>query len=223
MVEDISRHSVTRKLGRRVRGSDLAAARTPARDRRAARRLLRLRRAVRACRASTKVRRATARCRRSSAPRIASIRTIELYGNWGRGFHSNDARGVVNTATPVQGLSKGTGEEVGARFELGNFNITTTYWWLELDSELKFVGDSNSVEPGAATRRRGYEVVGFWRPLPWLAIDAVWTGSRARYVDSPDGVLRRRRGRERRRARHVAGAQMPGKRACACATSASIR
>ena len=27
----------------------------------------------------------------------------------------------------------------------------------------------------------------FWRPLSWVAIDAVWTGSRARYVDSPDG------------------------------------
>ena len=112
---------------------------------------------------------------------------VELYANWGRGFHSNDARGVVNTVTPVQGLSKGEGEEVGARFELGAFNITTTYWWLSLDSELKFVGDSNSVEPGPATDRRGYEVVAFWRPLSWVAIDAVWTGSRARYVDSPDG------------------------------------
>ncbi len=112
---------------------------------------------------------------------------VELYANWGRGFHSNDARGVVNTTTPVQGLSKGRGEEVGARFELGTFNITTTYWWLALDSELKFVGDSNSVEPGAATRRRGYEVVAFWRPLSWVALDAVWTGSHARYEDSPDG------------------------------------
>jgi outer membrane receptor protein involved in Fe transport len=112
---------------------------------------------------------------------------VELYANWGRGFHSNDARGVVNTVTPVQGLSKGEGEELGVRFELGAFNITTTYWWLSLDSELKFVGDSNSVEPGPATDRRGYEVVAFWRPLSWVAIDAVWTGSRARYVDSPDG------------------------------------
>jgi outer membrane receptor protein involved in Fe transport len=110
---------------------------------------------------------------------------IELYGNWGRGFHSNDARGVINTATPIDGLSKGEGKEVGARFEYGNFKITTTYWWLDLDSELKFVGDSNSVEPGAGTERRGYEVVAFWRPLNWLAMDAVWTGSRARYVDSP--------------------------------------
>jgi outer membrane receptor protein involved in Fe transport len=114
---------------------------------------------------------------------------VELYGNWGRGFHSNDARGVVNTSTPVRGLSRGTGHEVGARLELGAVRLTTTYWWLALDSELKFVGDSNSVEPGAATRRRGYEVVGFWRPLDWLALDAAWTGSHARYVNSPEGAF----------------------------------
>jgi outer membrane receptor protein involved in Fe transport len=125
------------------------------------------------------------------SPKIAAAYrinpTVELYANWGKGFHSNDARGVVNTVTPVQGLSKGEGEEVGARFEFGAFNITTTYWWLSLDSELKFVGDSNSVEPGPATDRRGYEVVAFWRPLSWVALDAVWTGSHARSVDSPDG------------------------------------
>jgi outer membrane receptor protein involved in Fe transport len=115
-------------------------------------------------------------------------RNVELYGNWGRGFHSNDARGVIDRQTPVKGLSKGEGEEIGLRFELGSFNVTTTYWWLDLDSELKFVGDSNSVEPGPATRRRGYEIVSFWRPLPWLAIDAVWTGSRARFVNNPDGA-----------------------------------
>ncbi|HET9446886.1 MAG TPA: TonB-dependent receptor, partial [Steroidobacteraceae bacterium] len=103
------------------------------------------------------------------SPKLAAAyrinRNVEVYANWGRGFHSNDARGIVNPATPVQGLSKGEGEEIGARFEFGSFNITTTCWWLDLDSELKFVGDSNSVEPGAATRRRGYEVVAFWRPL----------------------------------------------------------
>jgi outer membrane receptor protein involved in Fe transport len=113
---------------------------------------------------------------------------LELYANWGRGFHSNDARGVVNALTPVRGLSTGEGEEIGARFELGGVRLTATYWRLDLDSELKFVGDSNSVEPGAATRRRGYELVGFWRPLPWLAFDGVWTASRARYVSSEDGA-----------------------------------
>jgi len=112
---------------------------------------------------------------------------IELYGNWGRGFHSNDARGVVNDADPVPGLSPGTGYEAGARFEIGELKITTAYWWLNLDSELIFVGDSNSVEPKGGSRREGYEVTVFWRPIDWLGLDAVYTGSRARYVDNPDG------------------------------------
>ncbi|MFO7325145.1 MAG: TonB-dependent receptor [Pseudomonadota bacterium] len=106
---------------------------------------------------------------------------VELYANWGRGFHSNDARGVTASATPVPGLVTGTGAEMGARYQRGSFSLTATLWHLDVDSELKFVGDSNSVEPGPASRRRGYELVGFWRPLPGLAIDATWTGSRARY------------------------------------------
>ena len=114
---------------------------------------------------------------------------VELYGNWGRGFHSNDARGVAAPANgndPVPGLVRGTGKEVGARFQQGNFTLTATYWWLDLASELKFVGDSNSVEPSSPTKRRGYELVSFWRPIPWIAIDSVWTGSHARSED-PNG------------------------------------
>jgi outer membrane receptor protein involved in Fe transport len=114
-------------------------------------------------------------------------RNVELYGNWGKGFHSNDARGVVNPVDPVPGLSPGTGYEAGARFELGPLKLTTTYWWLNLDSELIFVGDSNAVEPKGGSRREGYELTAFWRPIDWLGIDAVYTGSRARYVDNPDG------------------------------------
>ncbi len=113
---------------------------------------------------------------------------VELYGNWGRGFHSNDARGVaapLDGNDPVAGLVRGTGKEVGARFQHGDFTLTTTYWWLDLASELKFVGDSNSVEPSTPTQRHGYELVGFWRPVSWLAIDGVWTGSHAHAEDSP--------------------------------------
>lgn len=112
---------------------------------------------------------------------------LELYGNWGKGFHSNDARGVVNQADPVPGLSPGTGYEAGARIEVGDVRFTTAYWWLDQDSELIFVGDSNSVEPKGGSEREGYELTMFWRPIDWLGIDAVYTGSKARYVDNPDG------------------------------------
>jgi outer membrane receptor protein involved in Fe transport len=112
---------------------------------------------------------------------------VELYGNWGEGFHSNDARGVVNPVDPLAGLAPGTGYEAGARFELGAVKLTSAYWWLNLDSELIFVGDSNSVEPRGGSRREGYELTAFWQPVDWVGIDAVYTGSRARYVDNPDG------------------------------------
>jgi outer membrane receptor protein involved in Fe transport len=112
---------------------------------------------------------------------------VELYGNWGKGFHSNDARGVVNPANPIPGLSPGEGYEAGARFEVGNFKVTATHWWLNQDSELIFVGDSNSVEPKGASRRDGDELTFFWRPLDWLGVDAVFTKSTARFVDNPDG------------------------------------
>ena len=111
---------------------------------------------------------------------------VELYANWGRGFHSNDGRGVINPDTPVAGISPSTGKEGGIRFEVAGVKLTATYWWLDLDSELKFVGDSNSVEPGPATERHGYELTAFWRPLPWMAVDAVWTGSKGRFLESPD-------------------------------------
>ena len=112
---------------------------------------------------------------------------VELYGNWGKGFHSNDVRGVVNTIDPVPGLSPGEGYEAGARIQAGALTVTTAYWWLDLDSELIFVGDSNAVEPKGGSKRDGYEVTLFWRPVEWLGIDAVYVGSKARYVDNPDG------------------------------------
>ena len=88
---------------------------------------------------------------------------------------------------PVPILVKGTGKEVGARFQTGNLTLTTTYWKLSVGSELRFVGDSNAVEPTGASRRRGYEVVAFWRPVEWLAIDGNYSASHARY-DNGDHI-----------------------------------
>ncbi|HKY82769.1 MAG TPA: TonB-dependent receptor [Sphingobium sp.] len=112
---------------------------------------------------------------------------LELYANWGRGFHSNDVRGAVNVDTPVPVLVRGTGKELGGRLQFGRASLTATYWWLNVGSELRFVGDSNAVEPSGASRRRGYEIVAFWRPLPWLAIDGNYTASHSRY-DNGDRI-----------------------------------
>ena len=126
------------------------------------------------------------------SPKVAlawqALDDVELYANWGRGFHSNDARGIVNTNAPVPGLSPGTGYEVGGRLAVGDFKFTSSYWWLDQDSELIFVGDSNSVEPKGGSEREGFELTMFWQPLYWLGVDAVYTESEARYVNNPDGI-----------------------------------
>jgi outer membrane receptor protein involved in Fe transport len=113
---------------------------------------------------------------------------VEVYANWGRGFHSNDARGVVNPDPDAQvpGLVHGTGKEGGIRFERSRWNLTATYWWLDVSSELIFVGDSNAVEPKSGGKRRGLELVAFWKPFDWLGIDAVYTHSHARYKELQD-------------------------------------
>lgn len=108
---------------------------------------------------------------------------IESYANWGYGFHSNDARGVVDEIDPVEGLVRGEGYEFGLRYERAGLNLSATAWWLNLDSELSFVGDSGSVEPKGASERDGIEFVGFWAPYDWLAVDAVYTISDARYAN----------------------------------------
>ncbi|MCB4862538.1 TonB-dependent receptor [Sphingobium sp. PNB] len=121
----------------------------------------------------------------SLAYRVAPA--LELYANWGRGFHSNDVRGAVNVDTAVPVLVRGTGKELGGRVQIGSASLTATYWWLNVGSELRFVGDSNAVEPTGASKRHGYEIVAFWRPLPWLALDGNYTASHSRY-DNGDRI-----------------------------------
>ena len=116
------------------------------------------------------------------------VEFLEIYGNYGEGFHSNDARGVAVGDPPVPGLVKGKGQEIGGRVQFGDFNFTATYWWLQNEGELIFVGDSNTVEPKGPSRRHGYEFVLFWRPYEWLVVDAVYAGTHGRFSDEPEGA-----------------------------------
>ena len=118
---------------------------------------------------------------------------VELYGNVGQSFHSNDARGVTIREDPLSGdpaervdpLVEATGGEVGVRIGRGTWVSTVSLWWLELDSELLFVGDGGGTEVNGATGRYGVEWANFVRPWPWLKLDADVSLTRARYRDAP--------------------------------------
>ena len=120
---------------------------------------------------------------------------IEFYANYGRGFHSNDARGTSINIDPntgggadrVDALVAGTGYEGGVRARpLPGLTLTGTYWWLDLDSELLFIGDGGTTEAQGPSKRRGFELGAFYQPAPWLTIDTEYTKSRGRLSDLPD-------------------------------------
>ncbi|MFT4672319.1 MAG: outer membrane receptor protein involved in Fe transport [Pseudohongiellaceae bacterium] len=105
---------------------------------------------------------------------------LELYSNYGRGFHSNDVRAAVNSIDPVTGdptekqdvLVQGEGGEIGFRFDtLTGFNIAFAYFELATDSELVFVGDAGTTEPSDPTRRSGVEINSFWQITEELVFD----------------------------------------------------
>ena len=104
---------------------------------------------------------------------------LEAYGSWGRGFHSNDVR-VRGNRGRVDVLAASEGAELGLRFEPGpSFNATLIGFWLELDSELVYVGDAGVTEPSGASSRKGLELAGFWQARDWLTLNAAYTASDA--------------------------------------------
>jgi TonB family protein len=106
---------------------------------------------------------------------------VDLYLNWGIGFHSNDVRGVFTTP-PVTPLTRAVGEEVGARTRLlDRLDLATSVWLLDLDSETTWNGDDGTTNVGPATRRYGVELEGRFELTPWLAADAAVTLTHAQF------------------------------------------
>lgn len=120
-------------------------------------------------------------------------RKTELYLNYGHGFHSNDARGTtirvdpadgVRPVSKVQPLVRTRGYEVGLRSEiLPGWQSTLAFWQLTAASELLFVGDAGTTEASRPSRRYGVEWSNLYVLSDWLALDADFAWSHARFRD----------------------------------------
>jgi hypothetical protein len=117
----------------------------------------------------------------------------EVYLNYGYGFHSNDARGATIRIDPRTGepadrvdpLVRARSADVGVRTTaVRNLQTSLTVFRLDLDSELIFVGDAGITEASRPSRREGFELQNFYRPRPWLTLDADYAYSRSRFSDS---------------------------------------
>lgn len=108
----------------------------------------------------------------------------ELYVNAGYGFHSNDARGVVDAAAPATPLSRAFGAETGVRTGIvPGLQSSVTAWLLDIQSELTWAGDEGTTEASGRTRRYGVELANYYTPTDWLTLDLDYAWSHARFVD----------------------------------------
>jgi outer membrane receptor protein involved in Fe transport len=116
----------------------------------------------------------------------------ELFVNTGRGFHSNDARGMTARVDPrtgdpvdsVPALVPLTGAEIGLRTEaIRGLQSSVSVWGLRSASELVYIGDAGGTEASQGSRRRGIEFSNRWQPVPWFLFDADLAFSHARLKD----------------------------------------
>lgn len=114
----------------------------------------------------------------------------EFFVNAGRGFHSNDARGVFARIDPNDGsnlqpsslLVRSQGAEVGVRTRLvPGLESSLALFWLDSAAENLFAGDAGGTEVGRASRRVGIELTNHYHPVSWLRIDGDLAITRARF------------------------------------------
>ena len=117
----------------------------------------------------------------------------EYFANFGRGFHSNDARGTTIRVDPKTGLPvdavtplvRSEGAEIGVRTEIiPNLQSSLALWQLKLDSELLFVGDAGSTVASRPSKRTGIEWTNHYVLPAGLLVDLQLSWSRARFTES---------------------------------------
>ncbi|WP_049772892.1 TonB-dependent receptor [Nitrosococcus watsonii] len=119
----------------------------------------------------------------------------EYFINGGYGFHSNDARGVTTTVDPETGmplkqvnpLVRSKGAEVGLKnWWIPGLTTTLAVWYLNLGSELVFVGDAGTTEPSGSSHRYGVELTNAYQLTSWLMLDADFAFSKAKFAGGGD-------------------------------------
>ena len=121
-----------------------------------------------------------------ASPKLTAIfgpwAETEIYLQGGLGFHSNDGRGVTSRMQPADPLVRTYGAEIGLRnASLPGLQSTLSFWWLDVDSELVFVGDAGTTEASRPSRRYGIEFANYYQITRQLTLDADISFSHAEF------------------------------------------
>ncbi len=112
---------------------------------------------------------------------LGPFRQTELFANFGTGFHSNDARALIQQPG-LPALPTARGYEFGVKTRLlPRVEFSATYWMLDLASELVFNGDDGTTEARGPSHREGWEFATRMTLLDWLTFSGNVTTTRARF------------------------------------------
>lgn len=110
------------------------------------------------------------------------VNRVQIFLNAGSGFHSNDARSVVQQSNN-HSLPNAPGAEIGTILQVNDRFITTAaFWWLELENELVYIGDEGTTENKGASRRTGIDLSMRYQLTQWLYADVDLNIARNRFI-----------------------------------------
>jgi len=117
--------------------------------------------------------------------------STEFYLSAGRGFHSDDLRGVNQAQAAGTGgaplLAKQVGQELGIRQQFtARIAITVALFNLNAQSETTYNPDIGQDEAGPASQRRGFEVNLTYQVRRWLELYGSYSADHARFTASFD-------------------------------------
>ena len=112
---------------------------------------------------------------------------VQFFFKSGVGFHSNDARVVLNEEDRAI-LPAAYGADLGTIFKPARrVFVNAALWYLFLEQEFVYVGDAGIVEPSGRTRRVGVDLGIRYQLTDWLFLNADVNYAHARSVDDEEG------------------------------------
>ncbi|MCG9792451.1 TonB-dependent receptor [Flavobacterium algicola] len=112
---------------------------------------------------------------------------LQFFFKTGFGFHSNDARVVVeNNGKEI--LPSSLGFDLGSIFKATpKVLVNAALWALYLEQEFVYVGDAGVIEPSGRTKRMGADLGIRYQISDYLFFDTDVTYTYARSIDEPSG------------------------------------
>ncbi|WP_064197157.1 MULTISPECIES: TonB-dependent receptor [Emticicia] len=112
---------------------------------------------------------------------------LQFYLNFGKGFHSNDTRAVVEKSG-LEILPAAYGSDLGTIWKpFPKMVINAAYWYLWMNQEFVYVGDAGVVEPSGQSKRSGFDLSMRYQLSKNLFFDADINYAKPRAIGETEG------------------------------------